>query len=72
MDKCADCGEKSVWIFNDPGALPVAYCEHCLPLWLRPRAVNGTLKRVEQPEETDTERKPVTRATRKTKKTTDG
>lgn len=68
MTKCADCAEKSVWVFADPGALPVAYCEHCLPLWLRPRAINGTISRVEHPEPED-EKHPVTRATKQKRKT---
>lgn len=60
MDKCADCTEESVWVFDDPGALPVAYCEHCLPLWLRPRAINGALRKVERPEPVKAPRKRKT------------
>lgn len=48
---CADCGATAVWTFNDRGALPVQYCDRCLPKFLRPRARAGQLDKVvvEQP-----------------------
>lgn len=47
---CANCTQDAAWVHDDPGALPVAYCDGCLPFYLRPRAVNGSLTKVEQPE----------------------
>jgi hypothetical protein len=40
---CANCNNKPVWVHDDPGALPVHYCDSCLPWFLRPRAVDGSL-----------------------------
>jgi hypothetical protein len=35
---CANCGGDAVYVFADPGALPISYCDACLPEFLRPRA----------------------------------
>lgn len=43
---CADCCSPAVWLFNDRGALPVQYCDKCLPRFLRSRARAGQLSKV--------------------------
>jgi hypothetical protein len=48
---CSDCGASALYVFDDPGALPVLYCETCLPQPLRVRVAQGTLNRVSQPKE---------------------
>jgi hypothetical protein len=35
---CANCGGDAVYVFADPGALPIAYCDADLPEFLRTRA----------------------------------
>lgn len=56
--KCADCTSAAVWIFDDPGALPVPYCDDHLPTWLRKRAVDGSITKAPVAEE-NAPKKPV-------------
>jgi hypothetical protein len=47
MIKCANCDNSANYTNADPGANPVSYCVHCLPLWLRERASRGEFPLVE-------------------------
>lgn len=46
---CANCKNAPDWVHDDPGALPVNYCDSCLPWFLRPRAVDGSLTKYVAP-----------------------
>ena len=41
--KCANCENQAAYSVTDPGVNPVDYCVKCLPLHLRPRAIDGQL-----------------------------
>lgn len=60
--QCANCSTDAVWVHDDPGALPVYYCDGCLPQFLRARIATGTLNRVPAAE-------PVEKPTRRSKAT---
>ena len=60
---CADCTADAVYLFDDPGAVAVPYCNDHLPLFLRKRAELGHF-RIAEPEaivsNTKKSTKPVT------------
>lgn len=63
---CADCGSPAAWVFDNKGALPIEYCDRCLPTYLRSRAKSGSLTKaassdppVLQPEQVEVEAPPA-------------